>query len=78
MIEVEYNTGSGWKNAKTKKLCKLLKRIFGKHACIVGKGNQGYYDVANWDRLAGKNGTFVGKVYVSIDIELPEDFFEED
>ena len=35
LIEVGYDDGSGWKTAKTRKLCKLLKRFFGKNAAIV-------------------------------------------
>ena len=82
LVEVSYqmynNIDTEWKTAKTKKLCKLLERVFGKHATIVGSGNNGYYDVAIWNRGAGKSGYFVGKVYVNTDIDIPEDFFEED
>ena len=75
MIEVKYYDGTEWKTAKTSKLCKLLKRVFGKHATTIGHGSNGYYDVAIWNYGAGKSGDFVGKVYISTDIDLPEDFF---
>lgn len=83
LIEVGYDNGSGWKTAKTTKLCKFLKRIFGKNADITKNasdcylkhvsGQSDYYDVV-------KSGYFVGKIYIGgYDGDtFPEDFFEED
>lgn len=83
LIEVEYTDGSEWKTTKTTKLCKLLKRIFGKNADIVKSksdaylrhvsGQSGYYDVV-------KSGYFVGTIYIGgYDGDtFPEDFFEEE
>ena len=82
LIEVSYDNGSGWKTAKTTKLCKLLKRIFGKNADITKNasdcylkhvsGQSEYYDVV-------KSGHFVGRIYIGgYDGDtFPEDFFEE-
>lgn len=61
MIEVSYRDGSEWKTAKTKKLCTLLERVFGKNSCFVPgapqdefmfkhlTGQGGYYNVYKYD-----------------------------
>lgn len=87
LIEVGYDNGSGWKTTKTTKLCKLLKRIFGKNADITQSriecylkhvsGQSEYYDVV---KSSKGHDYFVGKIYIGgYDAdEFPEDFFEED
>ena len=85
LIEVGYDNGSGWKTAKTAKLCKLLKRIFGKNADIVQSksdcylkhvsGQSDYYTV-----VKGTKNSRGGTIYIGgYDGDtFPEDFFEED
>ena len=90
---VDYSVGSGWKweMARTRKLCKLLKRIFGKNADIVQSssecylkhvsGQGEYYTVVKRDSNSnGNGGWIVGKIYIGgYDGDtFPEDFFEED
>ena len=89
LIEVGYDNGSGWKTAKTTKLCKLLKRIFGKNADIVQSksdcylrhvsGQSGYYTVVKGTKNS-RGGWIVGTIFIggyNADT-FPEDFFEED
>ena len=89
LIEVSYDNGSGWKTAKTAKLCKLLKRIFGKNAGIVQSksdcylrhvsGQSDYYTVVKGTKNS-RGGWIVGTIFIGgYDGEtFPEDFFEED
>ena len=87
--EVGYDNGFGWKTAKTTKLCKLLKRIFGKNADIVQSksdcylrhvsGQSEYYSVVKGTKNS-RGGCIVGTIFIGgYDGDtLPEDFFEED
>lgn len=89
LIEVSYENGSSWKTAKTTKLCKLLKRIFGKNADIVKSksdaylrhvsGQSDYYTVVKGTKNS-RGGWIVGTIFIGgYDAdEFPEDFFEED
>ena len=88
MIEVSYHDGAEWKSSKTTKLCKLLERVFGKNADILGdksecylkhiSGQSDYYDVVKW--TSSGRGNCVGKIYIGYydEDEFPEDFFEDE
>lgn len=77
MIEVSYRfDGSEWKTAKTKKLCKLLERVFGKNSCFdTGypfekfmmrhfQGHKGYYNVLQYDDYYDCFN-IVGEIFIS-------------
>ena len=61
MIEVSYRDGSEWKTVKTKKLCNLLERVYGKNSFFLPgatfekfmmkhlMGQSGHYDVYKFD-----------------------------
>ena len=89
LIEVSYENGSRWKTAKTKKLCKLLKRFFGKNAYIVQDrtdcylrhvSGQSYYYIVVKGTKNSRGGWIVGTIFIDgYDGDtFPEDFFEED
>ena len=92
LIEVEYTDGSEWKTTKTTKLCKALKRIFGKNACIVEdsldcyirhvSGRDKFYNVVKRTNNSSSRryGCIVGNIYIGgYDGDtFPKDFFEEE
>jgi hypothetical protein len=58
MIEVSYRDGSEWKAAKTKKLCNLLERVYGKNSFFLPGAT---FEKFMWKHLMGQCGHY--KVY---------------